>query len=579
MAQLPSKERVYSQPNTGDSKGNIFATWNIDLEKNSGKMGVSNPMKKTFDSTDDATLDGYFAKILKYGLSYWAVSDEMYKTSINDDPTLTASWSQDATLNTPDFGNTSTDAVVFDGLLLTMDSAGGSAPDTGDIRSFDGTTWASWWVTTLGQAKLDVSETFAFEVASDGNFYTTDGGNLIHRVTPAGAVSYAGTDAGTLDFSATTHIFTCMESNSNRLWIGTENPDGEAIVIEWDMGSQSISANRLHKVGHSRVNAIAIWNDTPIAILGDGSAKYFNGVSFVEFENKLRFPKTDEKLQDGWLHKNGWAIIDNLPHFLVAPRLDTSDAGSVQLSTQNWQFPAGIYCLEPKIGIYCKYAIGSGASTDYGQLGVYNTGALFAKELENTKFLASYDHGESAVPILVHEERANTLDQRAIISTTQFESGKEVWEKVETLHKKLASGDELRIYYRQFDRATNVLDGTWADTTHFHSTDSISGVTKGDLVMVKIGNGAGTLTRVAETSSSATVNIVTVEDANTLVSAEDAGIIEIINFRKVGVIDNTTLDWHDMSIPSLTKGRKIQLLIEFRQGAGNINELDSVIIN
>ena len=97
--------------------------------------------------------------------------------------------------------------------------------------------------------------------------------------------------------------------------------------------------------------------------------------------------------------------------------------------------------------------------------------------------------------------------------------------------------------------------------------------------MVKIGNGAGTLTRVAETSSSATVNIVTVEDANTLVSAEDAGIIEIINFRKVGVIDNTTLDWHDFNLPSLTKSRKIQLLIEFRQGAGNINELDSVIIN
>src|SRR5690606_6790176 len=98
--------------------------------------------------------------------------------------------------------------------------------------------------------------------------------------------------------------------------------------------------NRIHKMGAQAVWCIAIWNDTPIAVLSNGKVKYFNGASFVDFPG-AQFPIGDGQLTEEFIHPNGWAIIDDLPHFLAkGSRLTDGDTYADNVSG-NWHFPAG----------------------------------------------------------------------------------------------------------------------------------------------------------------------------------------------------------------------------------------------
>ena len=50
------QEKRWIQPNKGTSEGNVHATWNVDFDANRGHLHVSNPLKKVFDTTNDAQL-------------------------------------------------------------------------------------------------------------------------------------------------------------------------------------------------------------------------------------------------------------------------------------------------------------------------------------------------------------------------------------------------------------------------------------------------------------------------------------------------------------------------------------------
>jgi len=133
------QEKRWIQPNKGTSEGNVHATWNVDFDANRGHLHVSNPLKKVFDTTNDAQLTTTVAKFIEYDSKIFAISNYVFRASasVGSDITLSTQWSQDATSNTPDPGATVTDAVVFDGLLLVQDG--------NTIKSYNGTTWADWW--------------------------------------------------------------------------------------------------------------------------------------------------------------------------------------------------------------------------------------------------------------------------------------------------------------------------------------------------------------------------------------------------------------------------------------------------
>lgn len=571
---LPDDKGQYSQPNRSDSVGDVFMTYGIDLDK--GRVEVSSGVKKLVNNDDNVDFSGYAASIGKYvgagSDKIFAISDFAFSAG---DTTPLGTWSKETAGSEPDSGNTIMDSTLFDGLFLVSEAA--------DIKSWNGTTWASWWQTTLGQSALDLGRRHLLWVGADGNLYIVDvDGTKVYRVTPTGTVTKTG--AGTLDLSATSYEITCAVTNSTRSWIGTKSLVGEdAAIIEWDMSPSASTANKYHKVNAKNVVCIAIYNDIPIAILSTGKAKYFNGVSFVDFDRQMQFPVPEgyEMAEDDdFIHPNGWAIIDDLPHFLVAGNVEGTDGAE----NGAYYFPSGVWCLDPNIGLYHRFALGAGLSTqeDYGQMRINKVGALYSLQSSDSKFLASYEYYDAtgaSKSTLVYHDAANTKPSRGFLMTAYKYSFRELWKTVELFHKNLATGEKIRVYSR--GEKTDVIgkQGVWSSTTKFHITGTGLDIQKGDVAFVKIGSGAGQLLRVDNVDETSALTVVTFTEANSFVTANDEGTCDFLNFRFMGEVASTYSDYHSFSLPSLGRSRKTQFLLEFQQAAANTMELDFAIMS
>src|SRR3990167_10986940 len=53
---IPTKEKLWIQPNKGESFGNLYATFNMDFDSVLGKVGTSRRVIIRTDSTDDSDL-------------------------------------------------------------------------------------------------------------------------------------------------------------------------------------------------------------------------------------------------------------------------------------------------------------------------------------------------------------------------------------------------------------------------------------------------------------------------------------------------------------------------------------------
>lgn len=574
---LPDDKGRYSQPNNGNSRGNIYMTYGIDLHDNVGRLSVSTQVKKLINDADDAQFAGYAGSIGAYSTDgvtgkIFAVSDEVFSANFTDQ---LGAWTEETAGSAPSSGNTIMDSAFFDGLFLVSEAY--------DIKSWNGSTWASWWKTTLGQASLEAGERHLIWTGKDGNLYIVDNGNKVYRVTPTGTVTKTGN--GTLDFSATQYEITCAVPNSSRSFIGTVDLTGEeAVILEWDMSPSASTANRLHPTGAKSVRCIAVWNDTPIALLSNGKVKYFDGTSFVEFKESVQFPVTDGyELDDQFVHPNGWAIIDDMPHFLITGRVEST---STLTGTKNasYQMPAGVWALDPSIGLYHRFALGAGLSTpeDYGKMQIVQVGALYSLQKNESKFLASYEYRldtEAANrSVLVYHDAAGTAAGRGYLMTPYIYSLRETLKKSELFHKELVTGEKIKVYYRNKTEDVLAQSGTWATTSTFHIVGTSLGIEKGDIAFIKMGPGSGQLLKVSDVSESSTVTVITFSEANTFASVNDLGVADFTNFRFMGEITSTTADYHQFSIPEQGKKRKTQFLFEFQQAANNTMELDFAII-
>jgi len=567
MAIIPENKQ-WTQTNDGDSFGVINSSWGIDLEENNGSVGVSNPLKNVIDETDFTDLNRPVAQYVEFMSKLFAVSSEIFKASTlsTSDITDTSKWTQDGAVTSPSPTATQTDAVVFDNLILVSDG--------NDIWSNDGgVDWTSWWKGTLSQASLSTSEKMVLKIGADGNLYIVDAGNLVYRVDKDGS-TVTKTGEGTLDFSATDLTIINGVTTSTRLFYGTEDNAGDnCAIIEWDMGPQSISANKVHQMGTKRVLVIAEWNDLPIAILSDGSIKYHNGSAFVDWEG-AKLPDTKHPYADDVIHKNGWDIIDGLPHFLINPSVDLGALNEVEDSSNYWNYPAGVYCLDPKKGLYCRYPLSDGTNQHFM---VSSVGALKALTHKNTKFFASYDVWTDATDtnnyvISAAEDSANEIASTAHLLLQPMESVSEVIKKLTLIHKRLGIGDEINVFYRRYDNDSIKLSGNWLDSTTFNTTDDTTGLENGWYGFNKLG--AHFLSKVTAISGGNTKSITFADEAT--ITANDTAVIEFVNFKSMGSVKGG-VEMSELTIPNSVKSRQVWIWIELKQAAGNNIQLDYLL--
>jgi hypothetical protein len=580
MFSLPDKDG-YKQVNSGDTSGNIFATFNIDLESDKNKMRIGAQVKKLVTDADNADFDGYAAAIVPFSTNgstgkIFAVSGKAFSADITDP---LGAWTEETAGAEPEVGHTVTDAVVFNNQVIVSDAT--------NLGMWNGSTWINnWWTGTLGAAALTSGQRHLMKVGADGDLYIVDGGNKLYGVDPVTGERVSGN--GTLDFSATPYRFTCLAATSTRMWIGCEDLGGdEGVILEWDMSPSSNTVNRIHKIGADAVRCIAVWEDTPFAVLSDGRIKYFNGVAFVSYQvarQNVSFPvASGQTLNEDFIHPNGWAIIDDLPHFLVAGRTG-AQVQETSVREANYAMPSGVWCLDPSIGLYHRFALGSGEATqnDYGQMSLVEVGALYALKRNDSKFLASYgyytDNGTTERSVLAYHDANNTQAGAGFIITPFIYSFDNPLKLLETYHRELPTGAKIRFYQRADDTLLVTREGVWLNQNTLNITATGLGLSKGDIALLKTGAGAGQIRRIDKVETSTAVTSVTFTEANTFATAGDISNVDFLNFKFMGEITSATMDFSKFDIPANERKRKRQFLIEIVQPANKEVVLDYVVI-
>lgn len=574
--QYLPKDRRWIQSDNG-----TVDVFNIDLHEDRGKARVSKPLTKLIDEDTDFSssggelFDGYANSFVLYGDDYWANAGTMFYA--DDGVVLTESgWRSDGTGGTPSETYTTGQSVVWDGRLLAIDNS-----TNGRILSYNGTTWSTYLYSSGATVTKTIGDVQFLIPSEDGNLYVADVNNYVHRIRTDDTADWGSDgDAGTLDFSTRNYVFTCYADTSERLFIGFENKTtGRGGIIEWDKGASTLTANRVHQLS-AIPRCIAVDDDVAIPIFSDGSIKYFNGLKFVDYPN-ARLPRIDGRYDDDFIHFNGWAIIDNMVHFLIKGGQTLNDASQYQKDTAGKiTFPSAVYCLDPEVGLYPRFALRN-LTGDYSLPSVNAVGALHSLNENGTKFLASYrvytNNVGSAKSMMVYYDEANTEDSKGYIFFDSVERNSDS-KNIEILHKVMDSGNSIKAYYQEFEADEQTANGSWESTTVFNTEDTLT-VDENWIGWVKTGNGAGQFLRVDTASTGAVVTTVTFKDANSSVTLNDGAAITFIKYKWFGTADSSTKDITPLAFPSGAKTRKVKILYELTQMAGTTNKLDYSVID
>ena len=584
------QNRQWTQRN--DGTGTLSGTFGVDFEADRGKVRVSKPVLRLFDQNTDIDryddgfvtnnngekLDRVAQSFVTFDGDFYALANVPYYSGrailgTSSDALDVDKWRAIESTNAPD----STGAgIVWNGKLMVIDN-GISA---GIIRAgATDNTWSTYWANGATINKTSGRIDF-IHPAPDGNMYVLDEDNYVHRVKPNDTADFADASSpanqGTLDFSDRDIAFTCVNSNATRMFIGfSNNSNSRGGVIEWDLSANSVSANRVHDLS-AAPRCLAVWDDLIIAVMSDGSFKYFNGSSFVDYEG-VQLPKIEGKYDDDFIHPNGWDIIDNMPHFLIKGGKSIEGSNSYSRDIEaNLNFPSAVYCLDPQVGLYPRFALtnNTGTQSGYGVPAVAEVGALKSIDKEFSAFFASFEvyTAENVdIAVIAYHDESNGNDSRGWILYNDIERT-QTSKNIEMLHRVLKSGNVIKAYYQEYEEDDQIVDGVWGSTTEFHTTDTVD-VDDKWLAWVKAGDGAGQFLRV-DSVSGETTKVIKFKDTNTYANLNDFGVIQFVKFRYFGQADKTTTDFHTLAFPSGAKTRKVKVLYELTQAAGTVNELD-----
>ena len=592
--EFPYKGAVDAK-NEGDMYGAISYSRGIDFSTEPGRILNSPNALKLTNGNDLATFTAPVSAFAIYDQRWHGAATKIFRNASGGDVNPTTTWSLDTTTSTPTIQNIEADMVYFDGSLRL------SGVNTGDIYTTDGATWSSWWKGTLAQSALSTGDFVPLCVGPSGHLYILDNQQKVYYVTSTGTVAKTG--GGTLDLSATGYRLQCMRATSTRIWLaGRDTSDGKSVVIEWDASENEASANRIHRPGSNGVMSIVIWNDSPVLMLTDGTMRFFDGAAFYSLPG-ARLPAAPAgyvyrpdlvrtstiDLSSFTMHPNGSAVIDELPHFLMAMTL--RDSSNTNVRAQDPKYYAGVFCYDPEIGLYNRFPIeldpgttGFGANLPIGTT-TLTVGALQSAPSQKTSFIAScmvHIDGDTRA-LIFSDDKSRSLAARGFFVLNPFVgNGRDLWQKVEVLCSKLKnSSDRILLKYR-LGKSANLpfmATGTLTSSTTFTSTDTdFADVVEGDWVYISYGSGAGCTAHVSSITNNAGTYTVTLDES--VVGYTSANAIEVIvdNFKRLATIDAQNTDYHDPAIANTESSHTFWLMVELRSAAGSVVELDKVIV-
>jgi len=596
----PQQTRRWTGPYPGNFYGVLWKTFNVDLDREEGKIALSRRLIQVGDTTDtNSDTLGTVMAFLRTNSDctdrWWALSDTgpLFKTAGNTPTDPTDSWQVDTLASSPTIAvdmtlfenDTRADSVNRQQLFVTLDSDIAVLNDTGTP------TWtANWWTSVQGHSadsSLDTGVPHPIEYFPFRGIVLVGSKNRIHTIQRASATVNETTTVARLTIPTELqieHIFT----TTNRAWILCSHLyGGNGKIVEWDGFSERY--NEIHDA-YSKTPLCGVnYKETPIIINNRGVILEFTGRGFspmVRGGQTIAFPCSEEA---------GNFILS------IAPRgMTVSEDGLIYINARQPNTPsarqgAGVWCLNPLTGrLYQKYSIGQWATgnTDFGQQEVPAVGACYSipsSVTPRTLLVGGQNYTtQSAVnsSIWVGEALTSSTANRGYFITQYIPAVnvRDFWDTMWVRFRRFITATNRIIIKARGTRplVTSTYDPlnatiTWVNATSFTVTLAAGddALAVGDEVEVMRGDNAGTLSHITViTGAHAALQTITIDETLTASTATATARFE--RWEKVGTISSTTKYEDVVSIG--VKGSFVQFKIELR-GPYRELELESLIVN
>lgn len=524
--KIPNSEKQIIQSNIGDYRGNLYSTYNIDLDSNPGVIKPSKRLTRALDDShaDIATGDIMQALQIHDGNYYLATNADVLSCSVNNDPTVSANWNDVSTFNLEDLGLES-DMTSFKGLLLVSLGT--------DIASWDGSTLNDdWWTTVASGTALTSSKVHTLEVLRTGNdtLFITDGNKVrYYNTTAAGTII-------TLDSLMTAN---CLTPTLDRMWVGTYTEvENNAYVYEIEVGNDQ--ASQAYAVDGRVCLTMFTYNNTPFVITEKGYVQAFNGAGFVTV---AQFPWADQsKVMNGCrpglvqdpstskaIHPKGSKVSGKYA-FIYVDANDEFNDGSLLSS----RAPSGVWVLDLETySLTHRYAL-TDASTDYGSFKVQRSGPLLITNTPETRIMVA---GEVNGTEGVWMEGTATPQGYFVTVRHEADSIADAFETFVVKADTLDTSDTIDINYKDSVLSSFPLEVqgvTWLNANQFNTSNALTNVVgdeeTGYTINVISGLGAGNVCHITSIEGGNTKTVTVDTDFGVLNSTSD---IYIDNFKKL----------------------------------------------
>lgn len=586
VRHIPSREtRRWSGIYPGSFYGTIWKTFNVDLDRNEGKVCLSPRFEIIEDSSDSALglSSNYARAFIRTDADctdrYWALRENGLTKSdsvVSIDPSV--DWDTDGLSNSPtlplDFtihGNDSRNDSGRNKLFVTT--------DTGDIYVLNDTgnnVWTtSWWVTKQSQPSLNQDVPFhPIEYFPFRKISLVGDGNLIHTIS-----RLSDTQNDTVTYARLTlpkeYVLRHFIPTGNRIWGLCYNKfGGFGAIVEWDGFTQSY--NEIHSA-HSISPLTGVnYEETPIILNSEGVVLEFNGRGFVPMvrngqvvalpisvEQDNNFITLDgdssQQITSPISPRSACVGEDHLIYFNIGvPRgTDTNQGTSYQ--------DAGIWCLNPITGrIYNKYSLPYVNNSDFGQQRMLESGAIYRISLPTTTnskgrdFLASgrvyNDASNTRGGIWLLNSLTDTDEAQGYVVTEFIHADQilEMWDTLWLSFKRFQqSGSQIIVKARgtfsmqnaSGNRLQKVITWTGSSTFTVTMVSSEDPLRAGDEVEILGGVNAGYVMHIDEISGAhGALQTITVDESMPVSSGTSLATFD--RWKKLGTITSNT-KFHD----------------------------------
>lgn len=534
--QIPDPNKAYTfyQANIGDSlaSGNIWSSMNLDLETNRGVMRVSGRMISSETTATEVLLTSNPVSIIScFGDYYMIAGGRIFKTAGLDPDNA---WSEDTGAGyITTYDDFDSDLAVFDGKLWASSSTGWMTK----------TSATGSWTNTTANPNAGMTEYFR----RTDRLYIVQNQDDIESIDDAGAFVTSGDYTISLT-QATDNTISCLASNTDSMWIGTNNNKDDvrrASVFRWDGVSQQVS--EIYHLKSTKVYSMVILNDIPYCFDNHGVLSKFTGSTFEEVgripmfngSGENDFPVGSQESFGGnmAMHFNGMTVTKSGTILCLIRNLREDSIDSIPENS-----PSGIWEWSTEFGFVHKHGFSytprdSTTVTDWGQNRVGFVGALFSADAaedssnRNGTILAGVELWTDATTRglygIYYNDYRNFVQKKGYFVTTWIDSLQiqDKWERIWSVYRKFTeSSDSIVLKYRTSEEDPVEATITWVDTTSFTTTTDISaygnGVSpfnaeQGGEVEITRGIAGGLCAHITNISESGGVYTVTIDETAT----------------------------------------------------------------